>query len=394
MAATGHNADTSAGEIFQLIRRGEVTTRSQLMAVTGLSRSTVMQRLDSLAAAGYIVEEGREASTGGRPPAVLVPNVTPRTILAVDLGATHGRLAVLDGAGNPLVERAIETQIQTGPDRVLDRACAGLLEVLEESDRKPNTVCGVSIGIPGPVDFRSSRPVQPPIMPGWHGYPIRDLVQSRFPVPVLVENDANLMALAESRLVYPDSPSLLYLKVATGIGAGIVIDGEVYDGVDGGAGDIGHIKIPAAAGHRCSCGSHGCLAAVASGSAIARALRDSGLPAETSRDVVRLVQDGVADAVTATREAGRLIGGVLSTAVSLLNPGVLVLGGDMAQTNEHFLLGLREVLYQQTQPLATRSLLVAASHLGDRAGILGGALIVRDHVFSPASVNNTIAGAT
>lgn len=392
MAAIGRNADTSAGEIFQLIRRGEVSTRAQLMSVTGLSRSTVMQRLESLTAAGYVIEEGRDASTGGRPPAVLVPNETPKTILAVDLGATHGRLAVLDGAGNTLLERAIETQIHTGPDRVLDRVCTELLELLEAAERKSDTVCGVGIGVPGPVDSTSSRPMQPPIMPGWHGYPIRDMVQSKIDVPVLVENDANLMALAESQLVYPDSPSLLYLKVATGIGAGIVIDGNIYDGVDGGAGDIGHIKIPAAAGHRCNCGSEGCLAAVASGSAIARGLRDAGWPAETSRDVVRLVQDSVPDAVTATREAGRLIGGVLSTAVSLLNPGVLVLGGDMAQTNEHFLLGLREVLYQQTQPLATRSLLVAASRLGDRAGILGGALIVRAHVFSPASVNRAISG--
>ena len=107
-------------------------------------------------------------------------------------------------------------------------------------------------------------------MPGWHDFPIKEVVQARIAAPVLVENDANLMALAESQLNYPDSPSMLYVKVATGIGAGIVIAGEIYDGVDGGAGDIGHINIPAAAGFRCNCGSEGRLAAVASGSAIAR----------------------------------------------------------------------------------------------------------------------------
>jgi predicted NBD/HSP70 family sugar kinase len=390
MASPARNADTSAGDIFQLIRRGDVSTRGQLMTVSGLSRSTITQRLDSLVAAGYLVEEGRDVSTGGRPPAMLAPNETPKTILAVDLGATHGRLAVLDGAATPLAERAIETQIHTGPDQVLDRSCTILLELLEECQRKPATVCGIGIGIPGPVNSATSRAVQPPIMPGWHDFPIKEAVQARIAAPVLVENDANLMALAESQLNYPNSPSMLYVKVATGIGAGIVIAGEIYDGVDGGAGDIGHIKIPAAAGYRCNCGSEGCLAAVASGSAIARRLADAH-GATSSRDVVRLVQNGVADAVTATRDAGRLIGGVLATAVSLLNPGVLVLGGDMAQTNEHFLLGLREVLYQQTQPLATRSLQVAASQLGDRAGILGAAILVREHVFSPASVNQVVA---
>jgi predicted NBD/HSP70 family sugar kinase len=392
MVAGVQNADTSAGEIFQLIRRGGVSTRTDLISVTGLSRSTISQRLDSLLAAGYITEGGKDASTGGRPPGVLVPNENAKTILAADLGATHGRLAVLDGAAKPLIERTIETRIETGPDAVLDRVCEGLAELLEDSHRKRATLCGIGIGVPGPMDVKTGRPIQPPIMPGWHGYPIRDSVQARFPTCVLVENDANLMALAEWQRVYPEAHSLVFVKVATGIGAGIVIDGQVYDGVDGGAGDIGHIKIPAAARHRCNCGADGCLAAVASGSAIARALRKQGCVADSSRDVVRLVQSGVAEALAATREAGRLIGGVLATAVSLLNPGVLVLGGDMAQTNEHFLMGLREVLYQQTQPLATRSLLVASSRLGDRAGILGGAILVREHVFSPASVNGVLSG--
>jgi predicted NBD/HSP70 family sugar kinase len=296
---------------------------------------------------------------------------------------------VLDGAATPLAERAIETKIDSGPEKVLDRACTILLELLEESKRKADTVCGIAIGIPGPVNSATFRPVQPPIMPGWHDFPIGEAVQSRIPAPVLVENDANIRALAESQLNHPDTACLLYVKVATGIGAGLVINGQIYDGVDGGAGDIGHIKVPAAAGHRCNCGAEGCLAAVASGSAIAGRLAERH-GARSSRDVVRLVQNGVPDAVSATRDAGRLVGGVLSTAVSLLNPGVLVLGGDMAQTNEHFMLGLREVLYQQTQPLATRSLVIAASQLGDRAGILGGAILVRDHVFSPVSVNRAI----
>ncbi|HEY5990788.1 MAG TPA: ROK family transcriptional regulator [Streptosporangiaceae bacterium] len=384
---------TSAGHIFQLFRQGRVRTRRELMHLTGLSRSTVMQRLDALLSAGYLLEQGTETSTGGRPPAVLTPNDGAKTILAADLGATHGRLAVMDGAGKTLHERTIESRIATGPEAVLETVCSDLAALLKRSGRNPDSVCGIGIGVPGPVDVVAGHAVQPPIMPGWDRFPAREAVARHFPAPTFLENDANLMALGESALCYPDIHSLLFVKVATGIGAGLVIGGRVYDGVDGGAGDIGHVRIAAAEHHRCSCGAEGCLAAVASGGAIARQLKEQGWPTETSRDVVRLVQEGNGDAVAATRQSGRLLGEVLATAVSLLNPGALILGGDMAFTHEHFLLGIREALYQRTQPLATRSLRIATSRLGDQAGIAGAAVLVRDRVFSAAEIDRALGTA-
>ncbi|HEU5416897.1 MAG TPA: ROK family protein [Streptosporangiaceae bacterium] len=382
---------TSAGHIFQLFRQGRVRTRRELMLLTGLSRSTVMQRVGALLTAGYLREGGTEASTGGRPPTALTPNDAAKTILAADLGATHGRLAVLDGAGQTLADKTIESRIATGPDAVLEFVCSALASLLEDSGRDPAQVCGVGVGLPGPVDGIAGRPVQPPIMPGWDDYPVREAVGRHFRAPVFVENDANLMALGEAALCYPDIHSLLFVKVATGIGAGLVIGGRVYNGVDGGAGDIGHVRVPAAEEHRCSCGADGCLAAVASGAAIARELKDRGWPTETSRDVVRLVQEGNGDAVKATRQSGRLLGKVLATAVSLLNPGALILGGDMAFTHEHFLAGLRESLYQRTQPLATRSLHISTSRLGDHAGVAGAAVMVRETVFSATAIDRALA---
>jgi predicted NBD/HSP70 family sugar kinase len=202
------------------------------------------------------------------------------------------------------------------------------------------------------VNIATARVVRPPIMPGWHDYPIREHLADHFPAPVFVDNDANLMALGEWRLLYPQLGSLLMVKVATGIGAGLVLNGEVYRGIDGGSGDIGHAKIPAAAELRCRCGANGCLAAAASGGALAQRLYDAGLhTVHESRDVVRMVEQGNADAVAAVREAGTLVGEVLATAVSLLNPSVLIIGADMANTNDHFMTAMREVLYQRTQPL-------------------------------------------
>jgi predicted NBD/HSP70 family sugar kinase len=382
---------TSAGHIFQLFRQGRVRTRRDLMRLTGLSRSTVLQRVDALLAAGYLAEMGTEASTGGRPPVALWPNDGAKTILAADLGATHGRLAVLDGAGQTFRESTIESQIATGPEAVLEAVCSELARLLTQSGRDPATVCGVGIGVPGPVDVAAGRAVQPPIMPGWHDFPIRDAIGRHFSAPAFVDNDANLMALGESSLYYPGTPSLLFVKVATGVGAGLVIGGRVYPGVDGGAGDIGHVRVPAAEHCRCSCGADGCLAAIASGAAIARRLKGMGWPTETSRDVVRLVQEGNGDAITATRDAGRQLGGVLATAVSLINPGALILGGDMACTNEHFLLGIRDELYLRTQPLATRSLQISASRLGDQAGIAGAAVMVRERVFSASEIDQELS---
>jgi predicted NBD/HSP70 family sugar kinase len=384
---------TSAGHIFQLFRQGSVRTRGELRQLTGLSRSTVLQRVAALIEAGYLKEEGQSASTGGRPPVVLIPNDEGKTILTADLGATHGRLAVTDGAGRFLAETGLESRIDAGPEEVLIRVFDTFKRLLRQVGRRPSEVVGIGLGLPGPVDVESATVFQPPIMPGWHNFPIREFTARRFRAPVFVENDANLMAFGEGRAHYPDAQSLLFVKVATGIGAGLVINGAIYNGMDGGAGDIGHVRVSEAAGHLCDCGADGCLAAVAGGKAIARMLTEHGVDAHSSREVVRLVQDGNPDAVAATRGAGRLLGQVLATAVSLLNPQILVLGGDMGSTHEHFLLGMRESIYQRTQPLATRSLTIATTQLGDRAGVVGASELVRDRIFSSGAVDSTIASA-
>lgn len=391
-----HESDslsTSPGHIFQLFRQGRVRTRGELREFTGLSRSTVLLRVDALIGAGYLREEGQSASTGGRPPVVLTPNDEVKTILTADLGATHGRVAVTDGAGKFLAELSLESRIDTGPEAVLARVFTSFKKLLRQAGRSQNDVVGIGMGLPGPVDVQSATLVQPPIMPGWHNFPIREFAARSFKAPVFVENDANLMAFGETRLHYPAAESLLFVKVGTGIGAGLVINGAIYNGVDGGAGDIGHVRISEAAGRRCDCGADGCLAAVAGGKAIARMLTERGISASSSRDVVRLVQDGVSEAVVLTRDAGRLLGQVLATAVSLLNPQLLVLGGDMGSTHEHFLLGMRESVYARTQPLATRSLTIATSILGDRAGVVGASELVRDRVFSSAAVDLAVAAA-
>jgi predicted NBD/HSP70 family sugar kinase len=249
--------------------------------------------------------------------------------------------------------------------------------------------------VPGPVDLESGRVIQPPIMPGWDGYDITGRLARSFtehtgagPVPVLVDNDANLMAYGEQRTAYPDCSAFVLVKVSTGIGAGVVVDGSVYRGIDGGAGDLGHIRVPAGAEALCRCGSYGCLAAVASGGAVARRLAATGVPAASGSDVRDLLASGHPGAAALAREAGRQVGDVLATVVTLLNPGVLMIAGDLAGTP--FLTGVRELLYQRALPRSTARLEVVTSRLGERAGLVGAGALVVEHLYAPERVEERL----
>ncbi|HEU4948144.1 MAG TPA: ROK family protein [Kribbella sp.] len=379
----------SPGHLLQLFRQGRVSTRREVGEVTELSRPTVTARIDQLIAAGYLREGGTASSSGGRPPAILSFDDETPTVLAADLGATHGRVAVTDASGRILAEDVVESRIDDGPEPALTRVCDHFDQLLEEAGRSTDSICGIGIGVPGPVDFPTARVVRPPIMPGWHDFGVRELVGRRFTAPLLLDNDANMMALGEYDRARPDARSLIFVKVGTGVGSGIVVGGSVVRGVDGAEGDIGHVRVRGIT-DVCACGATGCLAASASGSAMCRDLRARGIDARSSRDVVTLVRQGNKEAVAVVRAAGLLLGEVLATAVSLLNPQVLVIGGDIANTGEHLLRGIHEALLQRTQPLATRRLVVTTSELGDRVGIAGAAVMVREQVFSAEAVDQRL----
>ena len=389
-SARGSQSFTSAGHLLQLVRDGRASTRRELGEITDLSRSTVAARLDALIGAGYLREAGTASSSGGRPPTLLTFDDLTPTVLAADLGVTHGRVAVTNARGEILAEQVLESRIAAGPESVLGEVCDRFESLVAEAGRHPATVCGIGIGVPGPVEFDQARVVRPPVMPGWHDYPVRAAVARRFPAPLYLDNDANLMALGEHQAHFPDESTLLFLKVGSGIGAGIIAGGGVFRGADGAAGDIGHVRV-AGSTAVCACGAVGCLAASASGTAMARELRDHGFAAVTTRDVVSLVTAGEPAAVAIVRRSGRLVGEVLATAISLINPRVLVIGGDLADTGEHLVRGVHESLLQLTQPLATGRLVVTTSALGDRAGVAGAVVMVRDQVFSPAEVNRRLA---
>jgi predicted NBD/HSP70 family sugar kinase len=381
-----------AGAVLSLIRSGAAVTRADLARVTGLARSTIAQRVDSLLAHKFVLEAGGSTSTGGRPPMVLAFNRGAGLALVADLGATHSRLAVSDLAGTPLAEVAADKDIGLGPEKVLDWVNREFKSLLKETGRSAADVQGIGIGVPGPVAFSSGQPVNPPIMPGWDGFSIPGWFASRYDAPVLVDNDVNIMALGEHFTTFPDCENLLLIKVGTGIGCGIVAGGHIHRGGQGAAGDIGHIRLSGRDDVICHCGNTGCLEAVAGGQALAAALTETGIKAKNSRDVVDLVRSGNPTAVRMVREAGRALGEVLAGCVNFFNPEVVVIGGDMAKVHEQLLAGVREVTFQRSLPLATRDLRTLPSELGDRAGIVGAAIMVIEHVLAPHVVDRVVQG--
>ncbi len=388
---------STAGHLLELIRTGQAGTRGELQSLTGLSRSTVGHRLDQLFAAGWLAATPGQLSTGGRPSVRLTFDTGHAVVLAADLETTHARAAVLDLAGTVLAERSGGLRVADGPEEVLDRLGGWFAGLLATTGRSPAAVCGTGLSVPGPVEFDSGLVIRPPIMPGWDGYPIRDRMRRALTehvgtdplLPVLTDNDANLMALGEQRHGFPGCSTFVLVKVSTGIGAGVVIDGQAFRGVDGGAGDLGHIRLHDHPEARCMCGSYGCLAAVASGRAVAGQLAALGVPAESGSDVRAALDEGQPDAVRLARAAGQRCGEVLATAVTLLNPGVLMIAGDLAET--HFLTGVRELLYQRALPRATRSLEVVTSRLGEHAALAGAAAMVVEHLYAPEQADARLA---
>ncbi|UIN30990.1 ROK family transcriptional regulator [Microbacterium binotii] len=387
------SAPAGAGDIFQLLLDGRARTKADLVHLTGLARSTVSSRVDALLASGLVSPAGEAASTGGRPPSRVAFNPRAGLVLAVDLGASHATIAVSDLSGRILASVTHPMDIASGPVAVLDHVAEQGAALLQDATLAAVPLAGVGIGVPGPVEHSSGRPYNPPIMPGWDRFDIPSYIRRTFDVPVFVDNDVNLLALGEQAASFPETTDLIFVKVATGIGAGIIAGGRLQRGAQGSAGDMGHVRVPHASAARGRRSEELDLEDLASGSAIAATLRAQGVDAETSQDVIELVRAGNAAAIDALRQAGRDVGEVLSTVVNLLNPSVIVLGGSIARAGEHLLAGVREVVYRRSIPLATQHLAIVQSPTAERAAVLGAAMLVAREVLSAENVNIRVSQA-
>src|SRR5690625_81836 len=268
------SAPRSAGSLFQFLRDGQPRTRADLALLTGQARPTIAARVDELLATGLITPAGEATSTGGRPPATFAFNPSTRLVLAADLGAVHARFAVTDLASTILTEESMALPIADGPTAVLDVAADRLKALVKSLDRPLTDVAGVGVGLPGPVEHERGRAINPPIMPGWDGYDVPGHLTPLLHAPIFVDNDVNIMALGEHAARWLHVKDLVFIKVSSGIGAGIILDGALRRGALGAAGDLGHIAVARGATVPCRRGNTGCLEASAGGSAVRAALRE------------------------------------------------------------------------------------------------------------------------
>jgi glucokinase-like ROK family protein len=357
-----------------------------------MARSKLEAELTRLKQVGLVQEGGKAASRGGRRSTLV--GLSPFLHFGgIDLGATSIRAAVMNAELEIKAHVAEPVEIRRGPELVLGRAT----ELIEKLARDQGVqLAGIGVGVPGPVRFREGVPVNPPIMPGWNEYPVRDILARRFGCPVLVDNDVNVMAVGEHwGGVAKSVDNYLFVKIGTGIGCGILIRGEVHRGIDGCAGDIGHINVDPD-GPVCACGNSGCLEAMFGGAALVRdalAAARSGTSealaerlarkhAITAEDVGGSAAEGDPVAVALIRDGGRRVGLVLAGLVSFINPSMIVIGGGLAGLGHVLLAEIRGVVYRRSLPLATGNLPIVLSELGPSAGVVGAAVMISDHVFS------------
>ena len=392
--------------VLDEIRLGRSRSRSELVARTGLSRAIVAQRVGELVDRGLVTEDDLGPSTGGRPPRQLAFHSDAGHVLVADLGATSIDVAVTSLDGTVLGHHDEPARIEAGPEVCLDRVDVLFDSLLRTTQGIPGRLWGIGIGVPGPVEFESGRPVSPPIMPGWDAYPIREQFAARYGAPVWVDNDVNLLALGEWRAgVATGHDNVVVVKVGTGIGAGIISDGHLHRGAQGSAGDVGHIQVVDDPDVVCRCGNIGCLESLAGGAALARegeaAALDGRSPrlrlaydqrgSVTAQDVARAASHGDPVALVLLTSAGRRIGAMLASVVNFFNPSLIVIGGGVANSPDSFLASIRETVYGRSLPLATRDLLIQRSSLGGLAGVIGASSMVVDQLFSRESIGRWIA---
>lgn len=371
----------------------EGITRSEAARLGGMSRTAMNQRIDRLLDLGLLTLAGADPRTGGRPADRFRLDPNRGLLLVADTGATGARVAVCNTLGEVLSEEYILFDINEGPVAVLTIVNSWFDRLLSERGASRDEVHAIGVNVVGPVDTDAGRVVNPPTMSGWHGFDIRGWFSDYFSCPVLVEKDANAMAFGEFRVAYPSVGVLVYVKLGTGISTGIVIDGRIHRGADGAAGEVGHVPlaIPSSTqAPQCRCGNVGCIEAYASGWAIIRDMRALGHEIASVNDLVRAVHDGQPDAIRLTRDASTIFATAISDIVNIVNPSLVIVGGQLSAVDDLLFAELRGAVYSSAAPLATRNLEIRPSTLNERAGVLGMATLLTDYLYSPAGLRRLL----
>ena len=374
--------------VLDLIRSGEATTRNDLLERLGWSRITLARRLEELLNASIIMSVGQLDSRGGRPPETFAVKPDSGVLLALDIGGSHSMVAITDLVSNILSVDQADIGPSQGPAEIFEWAGQVFDHMLDRLGKTRVDVLGIGVGVPGPVDVTTGRLASPQVDAQWDGIAARDYFASRYGHAVLaVDRDVNVMTLAEARRGTVKYRDIVGIKAGIGIGLGFVLDGAVYRGARGGAGDLSRPRIGGGRLQR--------LETVASGAVMRAELVARGYKVRTGADIVELADRGDHRTLSLLEETGTILGQTLADIVGLINPEAVIVGGSLAAAGDAFLTPIRDAIYAGAREFATRDLVVERSGLGAVAGLTGASLLAQAALFEPARISRlTHSGAT
>jgi len=373
---------TSHGHLLELIRAADGLSRQQLLSTTGMSRATLYERLDTLTRRGYIYEAEPLGSTGGRPSRKIRFEDRGRVVLAITLGQTHGTVSIADTVGRQLRSFTKTLDVSDPAESVLGPLIREGQALLAQG--KNETLLGIGVSLPAPVEAGTGHVRHPTTLPGWAADSVVEAVSASWDLPLVVENDARAAGLGERR---SDAETVVYVKVGTGIGCGIVVEGSILRGAHGAAGDIGHIRMTPD-GPLCRCGRRGCLAAYSSGRALSEKLSARGFK---NMAAIRAAAGAGDPAVLGALEsAAEVLGSALAATVTTLNPDRLVLGGEMGSM-DFFAQQVGERVLADVVDRIGEGLVVETGHQEDVAACSGLATLVMRKIFAPGAVDQVFS---
>ncbi len=376
-------------------------TKMEIATEAGLSLTAVSDHIDRLQKENLIEVSTIGTSSGGRKPRLYALNKNAGHVISFEVGSSSVRVAICDFDCNILHTDRDDIDLSKHPADTLTHMYNMVSRLMNHTGIGKETIMGIGIGIPSPVEFSSGRPISPPIMPGWDRYPIRDFWSQHFDCPCYVDNDVNIMALGEyAKGLNFEVENLIYVKIGTGIGAGIILDSKLFRGANGSAGDIGHFDVGEDV--LCWCGNKGCLEAICGGKAIAARAKELALTGRsnyllgvleekgelTLRDIGIGIKQLDPLSVELIRESGAMIGRVIASIVNFANPSLISIGGRVAEFGDVLLASIRQGIYQRSLPLATRNLQINKDALGKMTGLIGGAFMTIDELIINYTDNN------
>lgn len=390
--ATDLNAvrENNLSLVLNLIRQQGAISRADIVRQTHLSATTISALANVLLESGFVGETGMGESSGGRPPILLAFNYQYRHVLGVDMGATHLTVVLMDLQGQVVSQRYIRYAVMQDPIGTAAAIQTIIHEILQETGLNLENILGLGLAVPAPLEGDDLTHLSSLILPQWDGYDVVGVLHDTLQIPVYLENDANAGVIAEQWWGRGrDFANLAYIKLGTGVGSGLIVKNEVYRGDGGTAGEIGHTTINSD-GPLCRCGNRGCLESFVGAPALIEEVnqqRSNGTPPVNSiTDIIAAAQQHDALSCQTVTKAGSFLGIAIANLINLFNPGLIVLGGELAAAGDILLNAVQHSVSQRAMPKAASEAIITVSQLGDNAVAIGAATLVIHHAFQPSDL--------